>query len=846
MSTISSKAPLVAAAVAATAIVSPPSRADTSAADTAAGDEQAPQEVIVTGTRQKGMEAAESPTPIQIIGAGELKATGQPNLINALAQLVPSFVAQASGGDMSNQTLQARLRGVSPNDVLVLVDGKRRHTTANLAVLSGPYQGGAGADLNFIPVDAIDHVEVLTEGAAAQYGSDAIVGVINIILKRNASGGEANGTYGGYFDGGGSTTQVGANAGFQPLPQSFFNVTAQVYNHGGSFRANIDPRVTDPHYIDPAQGGTYPLTNMPLAPGYPYLARGGADAEAHRKVASYNAGFRLFDGVQFYSSASYGWKEAQSYEGFRLPNVASYVDPTTHVTTYPYPYGFDPQEQSKETDYQLNAGFTGALDEWTWDLGYGYGEDQFRTYTIHSINAQLYKLTGTSPTDFYDGEFVSAQATTTLDISRDFNVGLAGPLNVAFGGEYRRDTYKILTGDPVSYIDGGAQSFPGFPASAVTDAARKSYAGYLDLAVKPFSTLRVDIAGRYEHYSDFGSTKVGKLTARWDVVPELAIRGTVSTGFRAPTLAEEYYTAVNVAPTSAAAQLAPDGAAAALLGLGKGLRPEKSTNGSLGLVFQPAAGLTATLDAYQITLTNRIVGSASFYGQINGTPYPGAGQVSAAIVASGLSIDPAVLASGTLSAVVFTNGIDTRTRGADFTLNSATDLGIGHFDWSIAGTYNYTTLTGQIGSPAALGGQTVFSPTTLSNLTSASPRLVANLGARWSVSAFYVDLHEILYGRSSQSTNDGGNNPSKKPIYYTSTIATTPITNLELGLHANKALTLAIGATNLLNRYPNQINPAILQAYRTYYQSGGQAKYDTFAPFGFDGGFYYARATFEF
>jgi outer membrane receptor protein involved in Fe transport len=192
MSTISSKAPVVAAAMAATglALVAPPLCADTPAADTAASDEQAPQEVIVTGTRQKGMEAAESPTPIQIIGAGELKATGQPNLINALAQLVPSFVAQASGGDMSNQTLQARLRGVSPNDVLVLVDGKRRHTTANVAVLSGPYQGGAGADLNFIPVDAIDHVEVLTEGAAAQYGSDAIVGVINIILKRNSSGGE--------------------------------------------------------------------------------------------------------------------------------------------------------------------------------------------------------------------------------------------------------------------------------------------------------------------------------------------------------------------------------------------------------------------------------------------------------------------------------------------------------------------------------------------------------------------------------------------------------------------------------------------------------------------------------
>lgn len=848
MSTRSSKAPLTVAAMAATglAVTAPPTHADTAAVDTTTSDQQAPQEVIVTGTRQKGVEAAQSPTPIQIIGAGELRATGQPNLINALAQLVPSLVAQASGGDMSNQTLQARLRGLSPNDVLVLVDGKRRHTTANLAVLSGPYQGGAGADLNFIPVDAIDHIEVLTQGAAAQYGSDAIAGVINIILKRDSSGGEANATYGGYFDGGGSTSQVGANAGFEPLPQSFFNLTAQVYNHATSFRANIDPRVTDPHYIDPAQGGSYPLTNMPLAPDYPYLARGGADAEMHRKLAAYNAGFHLIDGIQFYSSGTYGWKEAESFEGFRLPNVAFYTDPATHATTYPYPFGFDPREQAKETDYQLNAGFKGAVDDWTWDLGYGYGDDQFGTYTIHSINAQLYKLTGASPTEFYDGQFVATQATTTLDIARDFDVGLAGPLNIAFGGEYRRESYKILAGDAVSYIDGGAQSYPGFPPSAVTDAMRKSYAGYLDLAVQPLRNVRADIAGRYEHYSDFGSAKVGKVTVRWDIVPELAIRGTVSTGFRAPTLAEEYYTAVNVAPTSAAAQLAPDGAAAALLGLGSGLKPEKSTSGSLGLVFQPTTALTATLDAYQVILTNRIVGSASFYGQINGTPYPNAAQVNASIVASGLSIDPAVLATGTLSAVVFTNGIDTRTRGADFTLNSQDDYAIGHIDWSVSGTYNYTTLTGQIGSPPQLGGQTVFSPTTLSNLTTASPRLVANLGARWEASAFYVDLHEILYGRSSQSTNDGGNNPSKTPIYYQSTIATAPITNLELGMHITRALTLAVGANNLFNRYPNQVNPAILQAYRTYYQSGGQAKYDTFSPFGFDGGFYYARATLSF
>lgn len=818
-----------------------------SRAPSADAEQAATQEVIVTGTRQTGLEAAESPAPIQIVSVQELKDTGQATLVNALAQLVPSLVAQTGGTDMTNNTLQARLRGLSPNDVLILVNGKRRHTTANLAVISGPYQGGAGADLNFIPIDAIDHIEVLTEGAAAQYGSDAIAGVINIILKRGSSGGSADATYGQYFDGGGDTSQVGANVGFEPLSNSFFNVTAEDYNHGHSFRANVDPRVTDPHNIDPADGGTYPLTNMPYAPGYPYLALGGGDAEVHEKQVSYNSGFRLADGVQFYSFGTYGYKEAESFEGFRLPNVAYYENPTTGVYTYPYPYGFDPLEQAKETDYQLNGGFTGIVDDWTWDLGTGWGEDQFGAYTIDSINAQLYKNTGASPTNFYDGTFVAGQWTTTLDVARDFDVGLAGPLNIAWGGEYRREEYKILaSNEPASYILGGGQSFPGFSPSNATNASRKSYAGYLDFAANPLSGVRLDVAGRYEHYSDFGDAKVGKVTARWDVVPAFAIRGTLSSGFRAPTLAEEHYTALNVGPTSAAAQLAPDGAAGALLGLGTGLKPERSTNLSLGLVFRPLDNLSATLDAYQILLTNRIVGSASFYGSINGTPYPGAGSVIAAIDASGLAIDPVVLATGTLSAVTFMNGIDTRTRGVDLTLQSPNDYPIGHIDWSIAGTYNYTALTREIATPAQLGSQAVFSPTILSNLTTASPRLVVNLGAHWTVSSFYVDLHEIIYGHSDQWSNDGGNNPQKIPIYYDNEIATIPITNLELGMHLNKRLTLAIGAQNLFDRYPNQINPAILAAYDAYYQSGGQGKYDTFSPFGFDGGFYYARTVFTF
>ena len=825
---------------------SPAPAASGSAGESSASAIETTQEVIVTGTRQKGIEAAQSAAPIQIISAADLKNTGQTNLINAIAQLVPSYVAQGFGFDMANQTLQARLYGLSPNDVLILVNGKRRHTTANLAVDGGPYQGGAGADLNFIPLDAIDHVEVLTQGAAAQYGSDAIAGVVNIILKNSSSGVDADATYGGYFDGGGDTSQVGANAGFEPVENSYFNVTAEDYNHGHSDRGDVDPRVVYPGYIDPADGGTYPLTNMPLAPGWPNLNLIDGDGESHMKLVEYNAGFSLGDGVQFYSFGTYGYKNAASYENYRVPTVAYYTDPTTGVTTYPFPYGFNPLEQGKETDYQLNAGFKGALDEWTWDLATGYGEDQFHVYTIDSTNPQLYIDTGASPESFYDGQFVSSQWTTSLDVAKDFEVGLAGPLNVAWGGEYRREGYKILPGDASSYIDGGAASFPGYAPYNEVDASRNSYAGYVDLAADVISGLRIDAAGRVEHYSDFGGDQVGKLTARWDATSQFAVRATVSSGFRAPTLAEEHYTAVNVGPSTAFGQLAPNGPGASLLGLGSGLHPERSTNLSLGLVFRPFERLAATLDTYQIILSNRIVGSGAIYGTIYGVPYPGASDVNAAIAASGLSINPYVLATGTTGINIFTNGIDTRTRGVDFTLTSPNDYSFGHIDWSISSTYNYTVVTGQIASPAQLGGQQLFGPTTLSDLTTASPRLVLNLGMHWTLSEFYVDLHEIVYGPSSEYDNDDGDNASGIPVYYKESIGTIPVTNLELGMHLGKPLTLAIGADNLFDRYPPQINPLLTEAYDAYQDNSAVQKYPTFSPFGQDGGFYYARLTYRF
>ena len=845
------------------------SEPDAAAAAEAEGDDT--QQIIVTGTREKGIAAAESAAPIQIISGDALRATGKTNMIDALAQLVPSFQAQAFGADMANQTLQARLRGLSPNDVLVLVDGKRRHTTASLAIDNGsPYSGGAGVDLNFIPMAAVDHVEVLTDGAAAMYGSDAIAGVINFILKKNSSGGAVNATYGGFFDGGGATTEVDANAGFEPVENSYFNITAQVSNHGHTDRGNVDPRTEAAYW-----SGSYPNSNIPLVPGYPYINHIQGDAETHFKLVGFNAGFKLPGDVELYSNGTYGTKDAKSYENYRVPSKISY-DPTTAaasaaadgltppaagttIATYPFPMGFNPLEQSKENDFQLVAGLKGSIGDWTWDLAEAYGEDHMDVFTIDSANATLYADTGATPTNFYDGKFISTQSTTTIDITKDFNLGLAGPLTLAFGGERRRETWLLGPGDPDSYIGGGAQSFPGYPATVATNASRHSDAGYIDLAATPIAGLKVDVAGRYEDYSDFGSATVGKFTARYDLDPRFAVRGTISSGFRAPTLAEEHYTNVNVGPTTAFVQLAPDGPGTSLLGLGGGLKPERSTNLSFGVVLRPVDNITATIDVYQILVTDRVVASGNINGQSNGVAFANSENVTAAIAASGLSIDPQVLATGTTGINLFANGVDTRTRGIDFTLSSPEELPFGRVDWTVGGSYNYTVATRVLAGTAEMGNQPLFDAQAISALTTQSPRITLNLGAHYTVSSYYVDLHEIIYGKSSScdnpdsdtvSTNVPPNPCNPQPNgglnYYEDHIGTVAITNLELGVKLKESLTIAVGANNLFNRYPNQVNAANTYVEAQNFDNAAVQKYASFSPFGIDGGFYYARIGYKF
>ena len=775
--------------------------------------------VIVTGTRVGGLKAIDSASPIQVLDSSALEKTGQPNLIQALAQNLPSFNAQATGGDTSNMTLSARLRSLSPNDTLVLVNGKRRHTTANLSIGLGPYQGGAPTDLDFIPVAAIERIEVLQDGAAAQYGTDAIAGVINIILKKDASGGNVTVTGGRYGDGGGNTGDASFNLGMQPNEKSFVNLSGEQKYHGHSWRGRADPRVA---------------ANLAAMPGllgaddYPYVNRVSGDASYHLSTLMLNSGYDLDNGAQVYANASYGKKDAESLQNYRLPTIAPRF----------YPNGFTPAQQMQETDYGYSVGARGqALDHWNWDISTTYGKDTAHINVINSISTALVAATGSSPFNFHNGGFQASQWTSNLDITHDYYIGWASPLTMAVGLEYRKDTYGIEAGDENARVGSGPQSYGAFQLTDAGKHSRNNKSAYINLAGSPVRQLKLDVAARYESNSDFGSARVGKVTARYDFTPAVALRSTVSNGFRAPTMAEQYYSATNVSPSSAIVQLSPSSAGAAVLGV-HGLKPEKSQNYSVGMVLKPAPRMSLAVDAYVINIHDRIVGSDTLYATGANTS---SAAVRNAILANGNVLDSTVSQTGI---AMFNNGVDTRNTGLETVWSYNSNFGRrGRVDWSISGNYNKTEVTQIKDAPAALQGRVLIGQLAIAALETASPKYRLNAGAAWRNGDWSINLRESVYGKSSnfaQATVAG--------VVYTfeNVIKTAFTTDLEVTYRWSKQFSLTIGANNLFNKYPNKTSDELLAAQVRAANQAGTVQYPAFSPFGINGGYYYGRATYSF
>jgi iron complex outermembrane recepter protein len=749
--------------------------------------------VIVTGTRDTDVKARDSAAPVVVLGADALESTGATNLRDALERTLPSLNRQSFGGDLGTLTDAIQLRGLSPDDVLVLVNGKRRHTTANIYLDSGPQQGSAPTDLDLIPVSAVDHIEVLEDGAAALYGSDAIAGVINIILKSEDRGGGAEGTVGQYYQGDGFSGAANADVATSLGEGGFAHFSADYRHQDHSVRSGPDSRTGN-------------VDNLIFG-----------DPESTRISLAYNADKSFADdAVELYSFGTYAHRHAESYENFRLPSILPAV----------YPAGFSPQEKIDEADFSDTLGVKGKdLLGWHWDLSTTYGLDDDNFGLIDSGNPGLFALTGGTPTRFHISTNKLTQWTNNLDLTHPFEIGLAAPLNVSLGAEYRRERYTIGSGDPESYLYGGSQSYVALEPVSAGKHQRSNVAGYLDFSVKPVAAWTVDLAGRYEHYTDFGNATSGKLTTRYDFTSQFALRATASNGFRAPSLAQEYFSNLNVSPTGASGQLAVNSPAALALGASP-LRAEKSTNFSLGTVLEPLEGLHATLDGYYVKIKNRIIEGGTYQGPV----------AVSALESQGVTFPPGIDPAD-VSAFYFSNGADTKTYGVDFTADYRTSIGeAGHIDWDAEANWTHTQVT-RIGLDE--NRNPLLNLQGVANLTTAQPESKVILGGVWSNHGYSATLHEIRYGTSIfQDTYYAGPNIFSNKVFYRSVDPARYVTNLEAAYKWTSGFQWIVGANNLFNAYPKA-----LPAQNRYI---GAARFDGNTGLGIDGGYYYTRLSFKF
>ncbi|NQE63870.1 TonB-dependent receptor [Caulobacter sp. RHG1] len=787
-------------------------------------------EVVVTGTRGVARTVTESPTPIDVLSAADLERTGKAGAFQALQTLVPSFNLPArAGGGTATVIATGGLRGLNPDQTLVLVNGKRRHKTSLINSVSSLYNGSVPADLDLIPTSAIGRIEVLRDGAAAQYGSDAIAGVINIMLK-DTPGGSLTVTHGKNFDrGDGQFTQVQGSYGTKIGEDGFLNL----------FFATKDQALSNRAEPIASTIRLYPLVGGALDP---------REATVNRMVTR-NSGVLPQNGVNLGYNARYDVGEVELYSfgtfSHRVSDLPFTFRAPTNVNSLPqvYPDGFRPNLVIKEQDFELAFGARGVIQGWDWDVSSTFGKNLAKENVSESINASLGPA---SPTTFYVGKLVSSEWVNSLDVTRGFQAG-GGDLQLSFGAQHRRETYQVGAGEPLSYAAGtyvipagqpsagsrpatGAQAAPGFQPSDASKTKRTNLAAYGEVGYS-LDKLFLGAAVRYEDYDDAsGDTVVGKINGRYELTPWLAIRGAASTGFRAPGLAQNSYAAsssqfrqVNGVLDLLQIKTLPVGSREAIALGAQPLTPEKSKNYSVGVTLEPLPRLSVTLDAYQIDVDGRIAITSTLTGTA----------VSNILVANGLP--------SSLSAQYYTNAIDTRTRGVDLVTAYRHELGdYGTLRLTLGYNHNETKITGIIANPpqlAALGANyALFDRLSQGYLTKAFPKDKVSLGVNWAWDKLNVNLRETRFGSYTVQQNIVANDRSYGAKW---------ITDLEIGYRVLPTVNIAIGANNLLNVYPSRSGPSTA-ANASYNVNTGTGQYPGISPFGFTGGSYYARLQWDF
>lgn len=792
------------------------------------------EELVTVGSRTRGAEAEKS-VPVDVLTREQIEASGYAETAQVIQSIAPSFnFPRPTITDGTDTVRPATLRGLGPDQVLVLINGKRRHQSSLVHLNSSIGRGSTGVDLNAIPVSAIERIEVLREGAAAQYGSDAIAGVINIVLKGGESAATLTSKFGlstGSFVGNRcdrtvTTCELGDEIDFSDgelfdvggswgaaVGDGTVTFAAEYRHHNRTNRASFDPR----DQIVGFDGGN----NAVPQPNHRW-----GDPDTRDLMTFVNANFPLnTTGTRFvYAFGGFSRREANS-AGFYRRGIDARNWPQI------YPLGFLPEIQPTVVDLSGTAGVRGAWNAWAWDVSGEYGYNSFDFAIGNSLNVSLGPTIPPNKTEFDAGSLALGQFVANADISRGFEVEpLSGPLNVAFGTEIRREQYKITSGEPDSYINGGsadrvgavapigAQVFPGFRPSNEVDEARTSVAGYVDIEGDVLEWLRLGLAARTEHYSDFGNTLDGKLTVRVQPDRRFVVRGSLSTGFRAPSLGQSFFssTATNFLTVEGqglvpfeSLTLPVSSAPAQVLGA-QPLKAENSTHASAGVALTPIPGLDITIDYYRISIDDRIVLSGNF----------NAPRVAELLAPFGAN-----------SARFFTNAIDTRTNGVDVTASYSVNLqDAGSLRLSASYNNTRTDIVGSVTTPPELAGfeATLFDRIERRRIECGQPHDSLRAGADWRRSRFGANVNLARYGEFCSFTLTPNVDQTFEPKW---------LTDAEVSYEVADNLTVAAGAHNLFNVFPDR--NIIVNSFN------GIQTFPSHSPFGMNGRSIYGRLVFS-
>jgi iron complex outermembrane receptor protein len=817
-------------------------------------------ELIVTGTRVVGRTAIQTISPIDVVSSATLEHNGSTELAEALSVALPSLDFPRPTVTNGTDTVRpVTLRGLSPDEALVLVDSKRRQTAALVNVNSTIGRGSSGVDLNTIPTAAVGTIEVLRDGASAQYGSDAIAGVVNIRLREASHGGEASVTYGEYdtdihftpqavpagatwtvpthrHADDGATTTLSGWSGFDLGGKGFVTLTLEAKNSAKTTRAGPDPT---PQYslvngqYDPREA-TFNRTDIAFG-----------DPAISQYTAFLNTGYDLSSDTHLYGWGSYQRRDAVSDGVFRKPCSATTTCPTSLTTsttnssiqdiTSIYPNGFLPEIKPIVQDASAAAGAAFSLAGWKMDSSLVYGMNKMDFHVGNSINVALGP---TSPTSFYAGSLEYGQVIYDLSGSHAFDVSwMTKPINVDAGVEARYEYFNITAGDPNSYVPSGGfnqgviqtavtaggktvpvsagdQVFVGYTPANAGSHGRESGAAYLDIDLTPIDKFDVDGAVRAEDYSDFGSVVTGKIAGRYDFTSFFALRGSVSNGFRAPSLQQTYYTSTattfitgaNGTATPFSIQTVPVTSAAAVAVGATPLKPERSTNFSVGSVLHQGP-FSFTLDAFHIDITNKIVLSENLTSPqalIN------------------------LLPAGVTGVRFFTNGVNVTDQGLDAVATYAwrPTQDIGRFDFSLSGSHMEVDVT-KLPTTNVLASipnaPVLFGRINTLVLEKGQPKYKAIFQSDWAKGSFGATFRATYYGDTltpGATAASDLNNGARTLI------------DLEARYAVIKNVQLSLGANNLLDVYP------------AAFPNSTGASFSSYSPFGFDGRYLYGRIRY--